>query len=104
MQGPNSPGGTKQRKEPTKKTAVELAAKSLHVHQGKRNNDLLKLGHSLIKACDAAILAMYGITLSLAEQTELKKMSELNECASMVMETSASERRHPLKSWKSPAI
>jgi len=59
--------------------AVELAAKSLHVHQGERDDDLRKLGHSLIKACDAAILAIYGITLSLVEQTELKKMSELNE-------------------------
>jgi len=59
--------------------AVELAAKSLHVHQGRRNDDLLKLGHSLIKACDAAILGVYGITLTLAEQTELKKISELNE-------------------------
>ena len=60
--------------------AVELAAKSLHVDQGKRDADLRRqLGHSLIKACDAAILGVYGITFTLAEQTELKKMSELNE-------------------------
>ena len=59
--------------------AVELAAKSLHVHQGKRNDDLRKIGHSLIKACDVSILGVYGITLTLAEQAELKKMSDLNE-------------------------
>jgi hypothetical protein len=59
--------------------AVELAAKSLHVHQGKRDDDLRKLGHSLVKACDAAILGLYGITLTPAEEIELKKMSDLNE-------------------------
>jgi hypothetical protein len=56
--------------------AVELAAKSLHVHQGKRDADLRKIAHDLVKACDSAILGVYGITLT---ATELKKMSELNE-------------------------
>jgi predicted RNA-binding Zn-ribbon protein involved in translation (DUF1610 family) len=59
--------------------AVELAAKSLHVHQGTRDSDLRKLAHSLIRACDPAILSKYAVTLTPQEETELKKMSELNE-------------------------
>lgn len=59
--------------------AVELAAKSLHVHQGKRDADLRKIAHDLVKACDSAILGVYGITLTADEATELKKMSDLNE-------------------------
>jgi hypothetical protein len=59
--------------------AVELAAKSLHVHQGKRNADLRKLGHDLVKACDSSILGAYGITLTTDEATELKKMSDLHK-------------------------
>ena len=59
--------------------AVELAAKSLHVHQGKRDADLRKIGHDLVKACDAAILGVYGITVTADEAIELKKISDLNE-------------------------
>jgi len=59
--------------------AVELAAKSLHVHQGKRDADLRKLSHNLVKICDSSILGMYGIALTTDELTELKKMSDLNE-------------------------
>lgn len=59
--------------------AVELAAKSLHVHQGKRDADLHNISHDLIKACDLAILGVYGITLAVDEVAELKKMSDLNE-------------------------
>jgi hypothetical protein len=59
--------------------AVELAAKSLHVHQGKRDADLRKIGHDLVKACDSAILCVYGITLTADEATELKKMCKLNK-------------------------
>jgi hypothetical protein len=59
--------------------AVELAAKSLHVHQGKRDADLRKIAHDLVKACDSTILGEYGITLTADEATELKKMSELNK-------------------------
>jgi hypothetical protein len=59
--------------------AVELAAKSLHVHQGKRDADLRKISHDLVKACDPAILGVYGIKLTADEATELKKMSDLNE-------------------------
>src|SRR5688572_25641338 len=43
--------------------AVELAAKSLHVDQGKRDDDLHNIGHDLVKACDPVILGIYGITL-----------------------------------------
>lgn len=59
--------------------AVELAAKSLHVHQGKRNADLLNISHNLIKACDLAVLGVYGITLTVDEAAELRKMSDLNK-------------------------
>jgi hypothetical protein len=59
--------------------AIELAAKSLHVHQGKRDADLRKIGHDLVKACGPPILAVYGITLTEDEATELKKMSALHE-------------------------
>lgn len=59
--------------------AVELAAKSLHVHQGKRDADLRRLGHDLVKACNSSILGVYRITLTTDEVTELKKMSKLNE-------------------------
>jgi len=58
--------------------AVELAAKSLHVHQGKRDADLRKLGHDLVKACDSPILGVYGITLTTDELTKLRKMSDLS--------------------------
>lgn len=59
--------------------SVELAAKSLHVHQGKRDSDLRKLGHNLVKACDAKILGLYGITIDASEQAELQNLSDLNE-------------------------
>jgi hypothetical protein len=63
--------------------AIELAAKSLHVHQGKRNADLLKIGHSLTKACDPAVLSLYGITVTAEETSELQKMSDLNEAKAL---------------------
>lgn len=59
--------------------AIELAAKSLHVHQGKRDADLRKIKHDLVKACDLSILNVYGITLTEDEATELKKISELHK-------------------------
>ena len=58
--------------------AVELAAKSLHVDQGKGDKDLRKIGHDLAKACDITILGLYGITLSETERTELKKLGDLH--------------------------
>jgi hypothetical protein len=59
--------------------ALELAAKSLHVHQGRRDADLRKLGHNIVRACDNSILAAYGIALTADEVTELRKISDLNE-------------------------
>lgn len=49
------------------------------MHQGKREADLRKLGHDLVKACDPSILAVYKITLTIDELAELRKMSDLNE-------------------------
>src|SRR5881296_2237716 len=63
--------------------AVELAAKSLHVHQGRRDADLRKIGHNLVKACDSAILGVYSITLTRDEGTELKNLSDLNEAKAL---------------------
>jgi hypothetical protein len=59
--------------------AVELAAKSLHVDQGKQDDKLRRIGHNLVKACDPSILSRYKIKLTAAERTELKKMNDLNE-------------------------
>lgn len=59
--------------------AVELAAKSLHVDQGKEDDKLRKIGHNLVKACDPSILSKYKIKLTAEERTELKKMNDLNE-------------------------
>lgn len=57
--------------------AVELAAKSLHVDQGKEDDKLRTIGHSLVKACDPSILSKYKIKLTAEETTELKKMNDL---------------------------
>jgi hypothetical protein len=57
--------------------AVELAGKSLHVHQGKRDADLRCIDHDLVKACDPAILAKYEIVLTKDEETDLGKMNVL---------------------------
>lgn len=59
--------------------AVELAAKSLHVDQGKNSAQLVKVGHDLLKACDPTVLAAYGISISTEETRELTKMSLLNK-------------------------
>lgn len=60
--------------------AVELAAKSLHVDQYRNANHLQNvLGHDLVKACDPRILALYGITFTADEDTELQKMSDLHK-------------------------
>lgn len=56
--------------------AVELAAKSLHVHQGKRAADLRKIAHDLIKACDSAILGVYGIMLRRLGKTEIERLGD----------------------------
>jgi hypothetical protein len=60
--------------------AIELSAKSLHVHQGKKNTDLKKkINHSLVEACAPAILGLHGIESTSTEKAELKKISDLNE-------------------------
>jgi len=59
--------------------ACELAAKSLHVAQGKTDDDLRKLGHNIVRACDAAILNIYEISLTPDEERELGKLNALNK-------------------------
>ena len=53
--------------------SIELAAKSLHLGQGCTVIDLRRMSHDLEAACDVSILALYGISLSVDEETELKK-------------------------------
>ena len=80
--------------------AVELAGKSLHVQQGKRDADLRKIGHDLIRVCDAVILGAYGLTLTADEAKELKKMNDLNKAKAFEyfwFEPPNSARRKPKK-------
>src|SRR5580658_504835 len=51
--------------------SIELAGKALHAGNGFRN--FRKLGHGLKAACKAGVLAKYAITLTSAEQAELRK-------------------------------
>ncbi|MGH7802549.1 MAG: hypothetical protein ACREOW_18320 [Thermodesulfobacteriota bacterium] len=53
--------------------SIELAAKALHLKQGRTANDLLHIDHDLEKACDSSILMAYGISLTANEEEELKK-------------------------------
>lgn len=75
--------------------AIELAAKSLHVHQGKRDEDLRKLGHDLVTVCDPLVLAKYGINISPDESIELKKMSDLNKAKAFEYFWSKSTKNDP---------
>lgn len=55
---------------------IELAAKTLHVDQGKQYDDLVKIGHNLIRSCDPSILSAYGVVITHTEELELKKANE----------------------------
>jgi hypothetical protein len=59
--------------------SIELAAKGLHLRQGKTADDLKRIGHDLGAACDPAILAAYGITITGSEQAELAKANAYYE-------------------------
>jgi hypothetical protein len=52
---------------------IELAAKSLHVGQGRTAANLDTISHDLVTACDQNVLTSYGITLTAGEITELEK-------------------------------
>jgi hypothetical protein len=56
--------------------SIELAAKSLHLAQGRCLADILRLGHDLEAVCDPDILAPFGISLTQAEEVELKKAND----------------------------
>ena len=53
--------------------SIELAAKTLHVDQGKDHKDLLKIGHNLKRACKKNILEIYNLSLNSKEIDELTK-------------------------------
>ena len=56
--------------------SIELAAKALHLGQGRLVDDLLKLGHDLEAACDLSVLTQYGMDITTTERTELAKANE----------------------------
>ncbi|MBI2486236.1 MAG: hypothetical protein HYW01_04610 [Deltaproteobacteria bacterium] len=56
--------------------SIELAAKALHLGQGRTVSDVLRLDHDLEAACEPEILAAYGISITAAEEVELKKANE----------------------------
>lgn len=53
--------------------SIELAAKGLHLAQGRKFSDISRINHDLEAACEQGILTAYGIALTTAEQAELKK-------------------------------
>ena len=56
--------------------SIELAAKALHLDQGRTYDDIVALRHDLKAACYPQILAAYGISLEQIEEAELKKANE----------------------------
>lgn len=56
--------------------SIELAAKGLHLAQRRMPKDVSGMNHDLEAACEQAILIAYGITLTVAEQAELKKANK----------------------------
>jgi hypothetical protein len=56
--------------------SIELAAKGLHLGQGRTHKDVFALKHDLEATCQPQILATYGISLEPAEEAELKKANE----------------------------
>jgi hypothetical protein len=56
--------------------SIELAAKSLHLAQGKGLSEIRKMNHDLEAACDARTLAAYGIAPTSAERVELKRANK----------------------------
>ena len=59
--------------------SLELAAKGLHLGQGRSLKDLFRIRHDLTAACEPATLAKYGITLTNEEQVDLKKANKYYE-------------------------
>jgi hypothetical protein len=53
--------------------SIELAAKSLHLAQGRVLGDVLALQHDLEAACAPKVLEAYGITVTASEAMELGK-------------------------------
>ncbi len=56
--------------------SIELALKSLHLAQGEAPSKIKKIDHDLEVACEKRILDAYGITLTSAEQMELKRANK----------------------------
>jgi hypothetical protein len=56
--------------------SIELAAKSLHLADGKPAEELGNVNHNLESACDTTILNQFGISLNSQQLTELKKAND----------------------------
>lgn len=56
--------------------SIELAAKSLHLADGRTPKYVKRLDHDLEAACEASVLAHFGITLITAETVELQKANK----------------------------
>ena len=56
--------------------SIELAAKALHLGQGRMVDDLLRLGHNLEAACEPSLLRQYGIDITTSEKTEVAKANQ----------------------------
>jgi hypothetical protein len=52
--------------------SIELAAKGLHLGQGRDHKSLFKIDHDLEAACEQSILSAYGLTLTAAEDQQMK--------------------------------
>jgi len=59
--------------------SIELAAKALHVAQGCEPRALFQMDHDLEAACEPAVLSAYSVSLSAAEQEELRKANRYYE-------------------------
>jgi hypothetical protein len=56
--------------------SIELAAKGLHLAKGEELSKIKNIDHDLEAACEHRILSAYGITLSPAEQAELRSANK----------------------------
>src|SRR3990167_874122 len=56
--------------------SIDLAAKCLHLADGRPSEDLGNISHDLNKACDSDILKKFGIILSSDQINELKKAND----------------------------
>ena len=57
-------------------SSIELAAKALHFSTGQPTDQIKKLNHDLVAACDETVLANSHVVLSQAEKENLEKANK----------------------------